>query len=143
MISDYKISCKAEDMDIVAIHKFISRTYWAKNIPLKTMQKAINNSLCFGVFTLAGEQIAFARMVTDSATFAYLADVYVLQEHRGQGISKYLMNEIQNHRELQGIRRMFLATSDAHGLYQQFGYRTLQHPELFMELHQPNVYRQI
>lgn len=107
------------------------------------MQKAINNSLCFGVFTLAGEQIAFARMVTDSATFAYLADVYVLQEHRGQGISKYLMNEIQNHRELQGIRRMFLATSDAHGLYQQFGYRTLQHPELFMELHQPNVYRQI
>lgn len=142
LISNYKISSNLKDMDIVAIHKFISRSYWAKNIPLETMRKAINNSLSFGAFTLAGEQVAFARMVTDLATFAYLADVYVLEEHRGQGISKYLLDAIHDHPELQGVRRMFLATSDAHGLYQQFGYTALQRPELFMELHQPDVYGQ-
>jgi N-acetylglutamate synthase-like GNAT family acetyltransferase len=128
-------------MDIEAIHRFISQSYWATDIPLETLRKAINNSLCFGAFTQSGDQVGFARVVTDLATFAYLADVYVVEQHRGQGLSKRLMQHIVKHPELQGIRRMFLATSDAHGLYQQFGFEALQRPEIFMELHQPNVYK--
>ena len=141
MITGYKISSETPDMDISAIHHYISRSYWASNIPLSTMKKAIENSLCFGVFTDSGEQIAFARLITDSATFAYLADVFVLEEHRGKGISKWLMECIVKHPDLQGLRRMALATSDAHGLYKQFGFTPLKSPDTFMELHQPNVYK--
>jgi GNAT superfamily N-acetyltransferase len=141
LISGYRASCKLEDMNLIAIHRYISRSYWAKGVPIETMKKAMDNSLCFGIFTHSGEQIAFARMVTDSSTFAYLADVYVLEEHRAQGISKWLMNEVFKHPELQGLRRMALATSDAHGLYKQFGFKALQSPSSFMELHQPNVYK--
>lgn len=141
MSYDYKFSSKLNDMDIEAIHRFISQSYWATDIPLETLRKAINNSLCFGAFTQSGDQVGFARVVTDLATFAYLADVYVVEQHRGQGLSKRLMQHIVKHPELQGIRRMFLATSDAHGLYQQFGFEALQRPEIFMELHQPNVYK--
>lgn len=128
-------------MDVSVIHSYISRSYWAKNIPLNTMETAINNSLCFGVFTESGDQVAFARMVTDTATFAYLADVFVLEEHRGKGISKWIMKNIIEHPKLQGIRRMALATSDAHALYEQFGFKALNSPESFMELHQPEVYK--
>ena len=140
MISGYKTSSNIKDMDLSVIHKYISSSYWAKNIPLNTMEKAMNNSLCFGVFTDSGQQVAFARMVTDAATFAYLADVFVLEEHRGKGISKWLMEAIIEDPNLQGLRRMALATSDAHSLYEQFGFRSLNSPESFMELHQPNVY---
>jgi GNAT superfamily N-acetyltransferase len=140
LISKYRVSCNSEDMDLVTIHGYLSKSYWAKDIPIATMEKAINNSLCFGIFTHAGEQVAFARMVTDSATFAYLADVFVLEEHRGLGLSKWLMEEVFKHSQLQGLRRMALATRDAHGLYEQFGFRALTSPSTFMELHQPNVY---
>ena len=141
MISGYKISSETNDMDVSVIHGYISRSYWAENIPLRTMETAINNSLCFGVFTDSGNQVAFARMITDSATFAYLADVFVLEEHRGKGISKWIMKNIIDHPNLQGIRRMALATSDAHGLYEEFGFKALNSPESFMELHQPDVYK--
>jgi N-acetylglutamate synthase-like GNAT family acetyltransferase len=141
LVSGYKISSDLKDMDLAVIHRFISNSYWAKGIPLKTMEKAINNSLCFGVFTECGKQVAFARMVTDSATFAYLADVFVSKEHRGKGLSKLLMQVIVAHPDLQGIRRMALATSDAHSLYEQFGFKALSSPESFMELHQPDVYK--
>ena len=141
MVSGYKTSSDIKDMDLGVIHGFISNSYWAKGIPLKTMDKAISNSLCFGVFTECDEQVAFARMVTDSATFAYLADVFVLEEHRGKGLSKLLMQVIVAHPDLQGIRRMALATSDAHSLYQQFGFKALSSPKSFMELHQPDVYK--
>lgn len=141
MVSGYRMSCDLKEMDLIAIHHFISNAYWAKGIPLETMKRAMNNALCFGVFTHSGEQIAFARMITDSATFAYLSDVYVLEEHRGQGISKWLMDEILTHPDLQGLRRIALATSDAHGLYKQFGFTALQSPHLLMELRQPNVYQ--
>ena len=141
MISGYKVSSDLDEMDLSTIHSYISRSYWAKNIPLNTMEKAIKNSLCFGVFTDSGEQVAFARMVTDTATFAYLADVFVLEEHRGNGISKWLIKTILAHPNLQGIRRMALATSDAHQLYEKFGFKKLSSPESFMELHQPDVYR--
>jgi N-acetylglutamate synthase-like GNAT family acetyltransferase len=141
LISGYKISSETSDMDVSVIHDFISKSYWAENILLVTMETAIQNSLCFGVFTDSGNQVAFARMVTDSATFAYLADVFVLEEHRGKGISKWIMENIIRHPNLQGIRRMVLATSDAHGLYEGFGFKALNSPESFMELHQPDVYK--
>lgn len=140
MISGYKSSSDREDMNLSVIHQYISRSYWAKNIPLSTMKKALDNSLCFDVFTHSGEQVAFARMVTDSATFAYLADVFVLEEHQGKGISKWLMKIILENPNLQGLRRVALATSDAHGLYEQFGFKPLSSPELFMELHRSDVY---
>ena len=141
MVLGYQISSQVKDMDLSVIHGYLSRSYWAKNIPLNTVETAINNSLCFGVFTPSGSQVAFARMITDTATFAYLSDVFVLEEHRGKGISKWLMQEIIEHPNLQGIRRMTLATSDAHGLYQQFGFKALNSPESFMELHQKDVYK--
>jgi len=141
VIKGYKLSCKQEDMDVIAIHRYIAQSYWAKGIPLETMKKAIQHSLCFGLFTNTNEQIGFARMITDQSTFAYLSDVYVLEEHRGQGLSKWLLSEIIKHPNLQGLRRIALATSDAHGLYQQFGFQALGAPEKFMELHQPNIYK--
>ena len=141
MINGYRISSDQGEMDVESIHKFISQSYWAKGIPIETLKKAIDNSLCFGVFNSEGVQVGFARMITDSATYAYLADVYVLGEHRGKGLSKWLMQEIMSHPDLQGLRRMTLATSDAHGLYEKYGFSALATPEVFMENWDPNVYK--
>ena|SRR3990167_269908 len=137
----YKISASKNEMDIDAIHNFIGRSYWAEGIQKDTLSKAVNNSLCFGVFTTSGEQIGFARMITDSATFAYLADVYILEVHRGKGLSKRLMQEIMAHPDLQGLRRINLATRDAHGLYEKFGFKPLSSPEKVMEILKPDVYK--
>jgi N-acetylglutamate synthase-like GNAT family acetyltransferase len=141
MIEGFRISSESEDMDLEAIHDFISESYWAKGIPKRTLKKAVENSLCFGVFDSAGAQVGFARAVTDSATFAYLADVYILDKHRGQGLSKWLMAEVLSHPELQGLRRIALATFDAHGLYKKYGFKPLAKPEIFMESWNPNVYK--
>lgn len=143
MVEGYKISAEISDMNLSVIHQYISRSYWAKDIPQQTMKKAIENSLCFGVFHDSGEQVGFARMITDKATFAYLADVFILENHRGKGLSKWLMDHIVEHPDLQGLRRMVLATQDAHGLYEQYGFTPLNSPSTFMELHQPDVYKQI
>ncbi len=143
MVEGYKISAEISDMNLSVIHQYISRSYWAKDIPQQTMIKAIENSLCFGVFKDSGEQVGFARMITDKATFAYLADVFILENHRGKGLSKWLMDHIVEHPDLQGLRRMVLATRDAHGLYEQYGFTPLNSPSTFMELHQPDVYKQI
>lgn len=137
----YKISTKLDDMDITVIHEFIKDSYWARDIPLKTLQKAIRNSLCFGIFTEPGEQVGFARMITDSATYAYLADVFVLEQHRGKGLAKWLMEYILKHPDLQGLRRITLATADAHGLYEKFGFKPLVRPHIFMEVWDPDVYK--
>jgi len=141
MVAGYKISSDPKQMDFSVIHGYLSGSYWAKGIPLLTMQTAINNSFCFGVFTEAGQQVAFARMITDYATSAYLADVFVLPEHRGKGLSKWLIQTIVDDPKLQGLRRMLLATNDAHNLYKQFGFSALASPELFMELHRPDIYQ--
>ncbi len=143
-MKQYKVSSAPEDISISVVHQFLSDSYWAKNIPLKTLQKAIDNSLCFSVIAESSEQkelVGFARMITDKATFAYLADVFVLDSHRGNGLSKLLMKSILQHPDLQGLRRMVLATKDAHGLYQQFGFKKLASPDTFMELWDPNVYQ--
>lgn len=142
MIPGYFVTNDKEKMDFETIYAFISKSYWASNIPRETFKKAILNSECFGVFTEAGEQVGFARLITDCATFAYLADVFILERHRGKGLSKWLMYEITESPNLQGLRRIALATLDAHGLYSQFGYTKLNNPEMFMEKWNPNVYKQ-
>ena len=141
MTANYRISSNQDEMDFDIIHSYISTTYWAENIPLETFRKALENSLCFGVFTVENKQIGFARMITDHATFAYLADVFIDDAHRGKGLSKWLMEEIHNHPSVQGLRRILLATRDAHGLYEKFGYTALNHPSTFMQQWNPDVYK--
>ena len=140
MAKGYRISSKLEEMDLAAIHQFISNSYWSKDIPMEVFEKALSNSLCFGIFANDGIQVGFARMITDKATYAYLADVFILAEYREQGLSKFLIKEILAHPELQGLRRIVLATRDGHGLYEQFGFKALASPEIFMEIWTPDIY---
>jgi GNAT superfamily N-acetyltransferase len=119
-------------LDRRAIHKYLStESYWAKGIPLETVERSINNSLCFGIYK-DGAQVGFARWITDRATFGYIADVYILEAFRGLGLSKKLMSLMLFHKDLQGLRRYLLATKDAQGLYAQFGFEQLEHPERIM-----------
>ncbi|MFC5705998.1 GNAT family N-acetyltransferase [Aeromonas eucrenophila] len=128
-------------LDVPLIHRFLSEeAYWSLGIPFSTVQRAINHSLCFGGY-LAGQQVAFARVITDKATFGYLADVFVLPAHRGQGHSKALIATILAHPELQGLRRLMLATSDAHALYAGVGFRPPASPASLMEKYDPEIYR--
>ena len=137
----YEISTDRQRIDISAVHAFLAQSYWSPAIPREIVERAIANSLCFGVY-LGAQQAGFARVVTDKATFAYLADVFILTPHRGKGLSKWLMEFIMGHEELQGLRRFLLATKDAHGLYAQFGFEALADPSRIMENLKPDVYRQ-
>ena len=135
-----RISTAPEEQDVVLIHRFLSQhSAWAAGIPLEIVSKSIANSLCFGGF-LGSSQIAFARVVSDYSTFAYLVDVFVLQEHRGQGYGTVLVAAVMEHPELQGLRRFTLATSTAHGLYAKFGFTSPAKPETQMERFVPNAY---
>ena len=138
-MSEYEFTCDRKRLDIEGIHAFLVQSYWSPGIPRSIVERAIANSLCFAVFH-ENQQIGFARVVTDKATFAYLADVYILPEHRGQGLSKRLVAEVIQHPELQGLRRMMLGTLDAHGLYEKFGFKRLAAPERLMEIHNPGIY---
>lgn len=130
----YTISTDKSRLDVAMIHRFLSeQSYWAKNIPLAVVRRAIENSLCFGAFD-GREQVGFARVVTDYAIFGYLGDVFVLPEHRGRGVSKLLMRAIREHPSLQGLRRWHLLTDDAHRLYEQFGFHSLEQPHRHMEV---------
>jgi GNAT superfamily N-acetyltransferase len=137
---EFTISTNRERLQIEAIHEFLSgESYWAKSRTKEQTERAIKNSLPFGVYK--GEnQIGFARVVTDYATFAYLGDVYILKEFRGEGLSKWLMEVIVGHSELQNLRRWILATKDAHTLYEKFGFHALVHPERWMEKPAPDAY---
>ncbi|WP_228893848.1 GNAT family N-acetyltransferase [Pseudoduganella aquatica] len=136
------ISTDKAALDIALIHGFLSeRSTWAVGMPLALLEKAIANSLCFGGYE-DGKQIAFARVITDGATFANLVDVFVLPEHRGLGHSKRLVAAVMAHPELQGLRRFSLATSDAHGLYAKFGFAPPRRPQTLMERYVPDVYLQ-
>ena len=128
-------------LDLEMIHEFLASSYWAAGIPRDVFRRSIENSLCFGVFE-NDKQIGFARVITDYATYAYLADVFILESHRNRGLSKFLMECIIAHPQLQGLRRWTLATRDAHGLYAKFGFTPLRNPDRFMELHNPDVYSQ-
>jgi N-acetylglutamate synthase-like GNAT family acetyltransferase len=125
------------DMDV--IHGFLASCYWSKGISRELLAKAIRNSLCFGVYE-DDRQVGFARVVTDQATFAYLADVFVLESHRGRGLARELVAAIAADPRLQGLRRWVLVTRDAHPLYAKFGFKALAAPDRFMELHDPDVY---
>ncbi|MFL6468492.1 MAG: GNAT family N-acetyltransferase [Pyrinomonadaceae bacterium] len=127
-------------LNIDVIHRFLSNeSYWAQNRTLEQTKTAIENSVCFGLYQ-GSEQIGFARVVSDKATFAYIGDVFVLDEFRGQGLGKILMEAMLSHPELQGLRRWVLATKDAHGLYEQFGFSELKFPERWMELPAKDAY---
>jgi GNAT superfamily N-acetyltransferase len=137
----FTISTDPAQLDIMAIHRFLSEdSYWARYIPLVVVERSITNSLCFGIYDANGRQAAFARVVTDRATFAWLCDVFVLPVYRGQGLSKWLVQSILAYSDLQGLRRHLLATLDAHGLYQLFGYQLLAQPERWLEIRHPDPY---
>ena len=140
---DYTISTDKEKLDIPFIHSFLSKeAYWSLNIPLDTVERAIAGSLCFGVYHQpSSSMVGFARIITDYATIAYLGDVFIIPAHRGHGLSKWLMQEIMAHPNLQSLRRWVLLTADAHELYRKFGWVSIPHPEKYMELHDPNVYK--
>jgi GNAT superfamily N-acetyltransferase len=136
---DYVISDDPARLDIAAIHRFLStETYWAEGRAIETVQRSVSNSLPFGLYRGA-EQIGFARVVTDYATFAWVADVFVIDKFRGRGLAKWLMEVILAHPQLQGFRRWVLATKDAHELYRRFGFRELHRPERWMERPDPEM----
>lgn len=134
------ISTDPSRLDVDLIHRWLSEeSYWAKRIPRATVERSIANSLCFGAYD-GDAQVGFARVITDRAVFAYVADVFVLESHRGRGISKQVMQAIRTHPELQGLRRWHLLTRDAHSLYAQYGFRPLDYPPRHMEIFVPDIY---
>ncbi len=139
-LAGYTISDDKLQLDIAAIYAYLVQSYWSAGIPQSSVERAIENSLCFGVY-YEHAQIGFARVVTDKATFAYLCDVYILDAHRGIGLSKWLLATIQSHADLQGLRRFMLGTKDAHGLYSQFGFAPLGNPARMMEILVSNIYQ--
>lgn len=139
-MKELRITTEKAELDITLIHRVLSeQTTWAKGIPLAVVRRSIEHSLCFGGF-LGGAQVAFARVISDYATFANIVDVFVLAEHRGKGYSKTLMSAVLVHPQLQGLRRMMLATADAHGLYAQFGFTAPLYPGSLMERYFPDIY---
>jgi GNAT superfamily N-acetyltransferase len=135
----FSISSNPSRLDIDAMHKYLSRSFWAEGIPKETVRKSVTNSLCFGLFDGAA-QIGLARVITDRATFAYLCDVYVLEEYRGRGLGKWLIETVMSHPDLQGLRRFQLVTRDAHGLYRRHGFAGPTNPERYMEIFRHGMY---
>ena len=136
---EFRISTDRAALDLDVIHGYLSRSYWAAGIPREVVRRSIEHSLSFGLYH-GQSQVGFARIVTDYATFAWVSDVFVLEEYRGQGLSKWLMEIVVAHPSLQGFRRWLLGTRDAHGLYEKTGF-TPVHPTMFMERRDPDVYR--
>ena len=139
----FLISTNRELLDLDVIRGFLANSYWAKGISREILALSIEHSLCFGIYDATGSQVGFARVISDRATYAYLGDVFVLESHRGRGLSKWLMECIVKHPELQGLRRWTLLTRDAHGLYSQFGVTAVKAPQWYMELHRPNIYETV
>lgn len=147
--NEYTISTDKAKLQFDVIHGFLSTSYWSPNIPMEIVKRAAQNSLAFGIYKHPlpiGEgwggvyQVGYARIISDYATFAYLADVFVLESERGQGLSKWLMESIMQVPDLQGLRRWMLATRDAHDLYAQFGFTPLDNPAVMMQIARPNIY---
>jgi len=138
----YEISTDPARLDIAAMHAFLTRAYWSPGIPLATVERAARHSLCFGLYERStGRQVGLTRVVTDHATFAYLCDVYVLEEHRGRGLGKFLMRTVMAHPALTGARRTMLGTHDAHGLYAQYGFRAPPDDGVLMQILRRDMYR--
>ncbi len=137
---EYVISTDLSRLDLNGIHEFLTNCYWARGIPRDVVARSIEHSLCFGIYDSSGAQVGFARVISDFATVAYLGDVFVLESHRGRGLSKWMMECITEHPALQNLRRWILLTRDAHELYAKFGFTPLKSAEPYMELHRPDVY---
>jgi len=136
----YLVTTDPARLDVGAIHDYLRRSYWAEEIPREIVERSMHHSLCFGL--LAGTaQIGFARVISDYATYAYLADVYVLESHRGRGLAKWLMQCVMAHPQLQGLRRFALMTRDAHELYRPFGFAEPGQPQNYMEINRRGIYR--
>ena len=136
----YELTDDPVRVDAAAAHAYLSRSYWSPGIPFETVERALANSICVAVFH-AGAQVGMARVISDCATFAYLADVYVLEDHRGKGLSKRMIETLHSHPDLQGLRRWSLFTADAQSLYAQLGWTQLAHPERAMEMLVPDIYQ--
>lgn len=138
---DYVISTDKARIDVKAVHAFLASTYWSPEIPESVVRRGIAGALCFGIYHGAN-QVGFARVITDCATYAYLSDVFVLEAHRGRGLAKWMMEVIMAHPSLQGLRRFALSTRDARTLYEQFGFETVANPHRQMEILNRDIYRQ-
>lgn len=136
----YRLSFAAQEIDAAAAHAFLTTAYWCEGIPLATVQRAIDHSLCIALHAEGQGQVGFARVVTDRTTFAYLCDVYVLQDHRGQGLADWMVQSLLAHPDLQGLRRFMLFTRDAHPLYARHGFKPLATPDRGMEVVRPGIY---
>ena len=143
--NQFIISTDPEKLDLEIIHEMLSRTYWARGISREVVERSIQGALCYGIYDhsqnpVYGRLVGFGRVITDYATFAYLSDLFVIESHRGLGLSKWMVECIQKHPQLQNLRRWLLVTADAHGLYQQFGFKPLHKPEMYMEITKENPY---
>ena len=137
--NNYIISTDKNKIDIDYVHGVLSQSYWSPGVPIQVVKKAIKGSLCFGVY-YRDKQVGYARMITDKATFAYLADVFIDENYRGNGLGKWLVETILAHPQLQGLRRILLATKDAHKLYEQYGFTSINNPERYM-VYNPSAYK--
>jgi len=137
---NFLISTDKAKLDVNAVHNYLTNSYWAEGIPLETVKKSIQNSDCFGVYE-NDKLVGFARVISDNATIGYLGDVFILEPYRGKGLSKWLMECIMKHPELQGFRRWILLTKDAHELYRKYGFKDIERPDRYMELTKPDVYK--
>lgn len=135
----YELSCDPERLDLDAIHGFLVGSYWARGIPRELVARSLRGSLCFGLFH-GNDQVGFARVISDRATFAYLCDVYVLEQHRGRGLGRWLISQVLAHPELQGVRKFLLATRDAHGLYEPLGFQRAEGSSTYMHIQPLNPY---
>jgi GNAT superfamily N-acetyltransferase len=137
---EFTVSSDLSRMDMNVVHGYLSRAYWCEGLPRETLERAMRNSLCFGLFE-GEQQVGFARVVSDRTTFAYVCDVFVLQSHQGRGLGTWLMQCVVRHPELQGLRRWHLTTRDAHSLYRKLGFTLLSKPERHMEIFTPDMYK--
>jgi len=140
-VGPYTISDDPSRLDVKAMHAYLKRAYWSEEIPLEVVERSVQASLCIGTYDANGAQVGLARFISDYATFAYVCDVYVLEEHRGRGLSKAMMAMASEHPKLQGLRRWTLVTADAHGLYAQFGFKAIAKPDRAMERVVPDIYK--
>jgi GNAT superfamily N-acetyltransferase len=137
---EFLISTSRERLSLDVVHGFLTSCYWARGIPREVVARSIEHALCFGIYDGKGEQLGFARVISDFATIAYIGDVFVIESHRGKGLAKWMMECIVQHPALQNLRRWILTTRDAHALYSQVGFTPVKAPERFMERHRPDVY---
>ena len=140
-VPGYRISMDPDQLQLEVIHGFLTTSYWSPGIPMETVAKAVRNSVCVGAYAESGEQVGFARLITDHATFAYLGDVFVLEPHRGRGLSLAMVGALLDLPDTHAVRRVLLLTMDAHGVYEKLGFERVTDPGPFMQISRKDMYR--